>query len=180
MTSAGVSSSKTTTASTTRSAASELGPLGLGQHRTGGPLVGPHRAVGVDGDDEHVALGPRRREVVDVPGMHEVEHAVGEDDDLAGARCADSAQAAAPSSVSTGDGGRAAIVDQVPRYTRGVMLDAVREHPAVGRSVDADVLGARLHAERVEQAVIVVRIAVAPVDGDVELVGALRSGRASR
>ena len=43
----------------------------------------------------------------------------------------------------------------------------------VPRPVDADVLGARLDAERVEQAVVVVGIAVELVDRDVELVGAL-------
>ena len=37
-------------------------------------------------------------------------------------------------------------------------LDALREHPGVGRAVDADVLRARLDAEGVEQPVIVVRV----------------------
>ena len=46
------------------------------------------------------------------------------------------------------------------------------KRPVVARPVDADVLRARLHAERVEQAVVVVGIAVALVDGHVELVGA--------
>ena len=43
----------------------------------------------------------------------------------------------------------------------------------MARPVDADVLQARLHAERVQQPVVVVGRAVALVDGDVELVGAL-------
>ena len=50
--------------------------------------------------------------------------------------------------------------------------DAAVERPLVPRPVDADVLHPRLDAERVQQAVIVVRRAVALVDGDVELVRA--------
>ena len=42
----------------------------------------------------------------------------------------------------------------------------------MARPVDADVLGPRLHAEGVEQPVVVVRVAVELVDRDVELVGA--------
>src|SRR5687768_3319395 len=47
-----------------------------------------------------------------------------------------------------------------------------RKTPRVFGPIDADVLGSRLHAERVEQAVIVVRIPVTFVDGHVQLVGA--------
>ena len=43
----------------------------------------------------------------------------------------------------------------------------------VARPVDADVVDPRLHPEGVQQPVVVVREAVALVDGDVELVGAL-------
>src|SRR4029453_7997945 len=48
-----------------------------------------------------------------------------------------------------------------------------RKTPLVARTVDSDVLRAQLHAERVEQPGIVVRIAVELVDGHVQLVGAL-------
>src|SRR5919112_589537 len=48
----------------------------------------------------------------------------------------------------------------------------VREAPLVPRAVDADVLRAGLHAERIEQAMVVVRIPVELVHRDVELVGA--------
>ena len=48
-----------------------------------------------------------------------------------------------------------------------------RELPRVRRAVDADVLRARLHAEAVEQPVVVVRVAVHAVRRDVELVGPL-------
>src|SRR3954453_12698567 len=47
-----------------------------------------------------------------------------------------------------------------------------REAPLVARAIYADVLRARLHAERLEQPVVVVWIAVELVDRDVELVGA--------
>src|SRR4051794_16245462 len=50
--------------------------------------------------------------------------------------------------------------------------DAAREAPAVARTIDADVLGARLDAEGVEQPVIIVGEAVELVNGDVHLVGA--------
>ena len=43
----------------------------------------------------------------------------------------------------------------------------------MSRPVDADVVGPRLDPEGVEQAMVVVRKAVALVDGDVQLVGAL-------
>src|SRR5215813_8478509 len=52
-------------------------------------------------------------------------------------------------------------------------LHAAREAPLVPRPVDADVLRPRLDAERVEEPVVVVGIAVQLVDGNVQLVGAL-------
>ena len=90
-----------------------------------------------------------------------------------GRRAARGSCAAAPAArlTSTTSPGvqvlRSLIVQRRPHLHRR------RELPAVARPVDADVLAARLHAERVEQPVVVVRIAVARVDRDVELVGAL-------
>src|SRR5262245_27890158 len=58
--------------------------------------------------------------------------------------------------------------------TSGRLLerDPGRERPMMLRPVDADVGRPRLHAERVEQPVIVVRIPVARVDGDIQLIRA--------
>src|SRR5262252_333097 len=50
--------------------------------------------------------------------------------------------------------------------------DAVGERPRMPRPVDADVVDAGLDAEGIEQAMVVVRDAVALVHGDVDLVGA--------
>src|SRR5258708_26322058 len=57
--------------------------------------------------------------------------------------------------------------------TAWLELHRRRKGPPMARSVDADVVDGRLQAERVEQAVIVVGEAVALVDRDVDLVGAL-------
>ena len=43
-----------------------------------GALVRAHRPIGVDGDDQRVAERPRVPQVADVPGMQQIEHAVGE------------------------------------------------------------------------------------------------------
>ena len=51
--------------------------------------------------------------------------------------------------------------------------NGIREAPSMAGAIDADVVHARLHAERIQQPVIVVRVAVALVHGDIELVGAL-------
>ena len=55
-----------------RSASGVIGPI-----RT---LVRPHRSIRVDADDERVAEAARVLQVANVPGMQEVEDAVGEDD----------------------------------------------------------------------------------------------------
>src|SRR5262245_43362293 len=57
--------------------------------------------------------------------------------------------------------------------TVGPEFDVRRKTPAVTRAIDADVLRARIHTKRVEEPVVVVRIPIALVDGDVELVGAI-------
>ena len=93
--------------------------------------------------------------------MQEVEDAVGEDD--RGAR-----RRARPRTKRSRPG-----VEVAALMTRVLLEPHVAgEPPGVARTVDADVLGPRLHAEGVEQAVVVVRIAVDLVDRDVELVGA--------
>src|ERR1035437_6573582 len=53
--------------------------------------------------------------------------------------------------------------------TAGWKLQVRRERPVMTRPVDADVVRPRLHAEGVQQPVVVVRSAVALVDGDVQL-----------
>src|SRR5215467_3332952 len=50
-------------------------------------------------------------------------------------------------------------------------LHVAGEAPGVLRTIDPDVLRARLHAERVQQPMVVVREAVLLVDADIELVG---------
>ncbi len=60
----------------------------------------------------------------------------------------------------------------LPARSAGLNCTPAGKIPAVARPIDADVLRARLHAEGVEQAVVVVRIAVELVHRDVELVGA--------
>src|SRR5689334_5712572 len=49
-------------------------------------------------------------------------------------------------------------------------LDRRREAPRVVGTIDADVLGTRLHAEGVEQTMIVEGVAIEPVDRDVQFV----------
>src|SRR5688572_24049679 len=51
-------------------------------------------------------------------------------------------------------------------------FDIWRKRPGVAWTVNPHFLAARLHAECVEQTVIVVRVSVSLVDGDIELVGA--------
>jgi len=62
--------------------------------------------------------------------------------------------------------------DPLPALLGALELHAVRESPAVFRAIDAGILDAGLHAEGVEQAVVVVGATVAFVDGDVKFVGA--------
>ena len=76
----GVSSSKTTAASTQARASSTSTRSALGFMRPRRPLVGAHRAVGVHPDDQGVAERARGLQVADVAGMQQVEHAVREDD----------------------------------------------------------------------------------------------------
>src|SRR5437016_2342140 len=56
--------------------------------------------------------------------------------------------------------------------------DTARELPGVTRPVDAHVLRARPHPERVELAVVIVRRAPGAMDGDVQLVRALHEVQA--
>ena len=135
-------------------------------------------------DDQHVAFAARRLEQRQVPGVEQVEAAVGEHDAAAGGA---PAAALATSSASAGRSGRACVGHRF-EHTPGVgrlaqlQLSAPRaagrarrrpERPAVERAVDADVLDAALDPERVQPAVVVVGRAVALVRGDVEQVGAL-------
>ena len=61
----------------------------------------------------------------------------------------------------------------VNRGLRAGERQRVGEIPFVAWAIDANVLGPRLHPKGVEQAVVIVRIAVQLVDRDVQLVGAL-------
>ena len=61
-----------------------LGALAGTQDGPAGSLQAPHGGVVVQPDDQHVAERARRGEIAHVPGMEQVEAAVGEDD--AGAR----------------------------------------------------------------------------------------------
>ena len=167
--SAGVSSSKITTASTDDSAASTSARSCSGVIGRRRPLVPPHRCVGVEPENQRVAERPRTCEVADVAGVQQIEHAVGEDDGLAGGA----------ESLDEGHGLLRATARATARPRTFMTLSsslarvnviAVRELPGVLRAIDPDVLGARLHAERVQQAMVVVRVAVHLVDGDVELV----------
>ena len=53
----------------------------IGLRRT---LDGPHGSIGIQTDHQRVAFAPRRLQIADMPGMQEIEHAVGEHDDAAG------------------------------------------------------------------------------------------------
>ena len=61
-----------------------LGALGLRRDRTPRALVRAHGSIRVDADDERVAEAPGLLEIADMPGMQQIEHAVGEDDRLSG------------------------------------------------------------------------------------------------
>ena len=50
----------------------DLGALGFGVDRAIGPLVGAHRAIGVDADDERVAFGTRGMQVAYVSRVQDV------------------------------------------------------------------------------------------------------------
>src|SRR5436190_11563348 len=65
----------------------QLGPLVLGVDRAGGTLVAADRRVGIETDDQEIAVRARRRQVTEVAGMQDVEDAVGEDDALARGPC---------------------------------------------------------------------------------------------
>src|SRR6266545_7622848 len=52
-------------------------------------------------------------------------------------------------------------------------LHVAGKAPRVARAINADILDARLHPERVQQPVVVVRISVDFVDGHIDFVGAL-------
>jgi len=52
--------------------------LGVGAHRTRRTLESAHRLVAIEADDERIGAGARGSEDVDVPGMKQVEYAVGE------------------------------------------------------------------------------------------------------
>lgn len=53
-------------------------PLSLASHRPRRALEASHRVVAVDADDQRIASVARGGEDVDVPGMKQVEYAVGE------------------------------------------------------------------------------------------------------
>src|SRR6185436_10392487 len=61
-----------------------LRPLGLRRDWTLRPLVGANRPVGVEADNQRVAEGPGLLQVAEVADVQQIEHAVGEDDRLAG------------------------------------------------------------------------------------------------
>ena len=68
----------------------DLGALVLGVDRPLGALVAAHRRVGIESNDQQVAVRPRGLQVADVAGMQQVEHAVREHDAAArGPRVAD-------------------------------------------------------------------------------------------
>jgi hypothetical protein len=68
----------------------EFGAFGLGCDRAARSLVRTNRSIRVDADDERVAFLPGGGEIADVSRVQEIEHAVGEDDNVAfGAECAD-------------------------------------------------------------------------------------------
>ena len=125
-------------------------PIPLGQ--------GTRRTVGVDGHDQDIAQATRLLQITHVAGMEQIEHAIGEDNRPPRARRA--LFAALGHAISA------------TRSTGSLEPDVRRELPAVFGPVDAHVLGARLHAEGVEQPMVVVRIAVELVRRDVDLVGA--------
>ena len=82
MTRRGSASSKITTQSTHSRAASSSARISL---RENGPLVsfdGPHGIIAVEGDDQKVSQVPGGGEISGVPGMEDIETAVGEDDFL--------------------------------------------------------------------------------------------------
>ncbi len=62
----------------------DLGALGLRRNRPIRALDGAHRPIGVDSDEQRVAKSPRLLEVAKMPHVKQIEHAVGEDDGLAG------------------------------------------------------------------------------------------------
>ena len=132
----------------------DLRALGFGRDRTVRPLDGPDRSIRVHADDERVAERARLLEVADVAGVQQVEDAVGEDDRLPAARPSTRRRASCDRfGTAIGSASRA-------RQPGRLGLEARRrrrERPAVARPVDADVVRARLHAERVEQAMVVVR-----------------------
>ena len=80
MISAGVSSSNSTTASTHVERREHFRTLRLGIDRPAGALVPRTDASRVEADDQRVAERARALQVADVPGMQQIEHAVGEDD----------------------------------------------------------------------------------------------------
>src|SRR5262249_17912521 len=57
--------------------------------------------------------------------------------------------------------------------TAALELDAGGERPAVARPIDADIVDAGLHTEGVEKPMVIVRVAVTLVNGDVDFVGSL-------
>ena len=157
----GVSSSKTTTASTTASAARTSARSASRVDGTLGPLVGADGPVGIHGDDQRVASGGAPREVAHVARMEDVEHAVREDDARTAARPQGVLAPGHRVGPESGRGGGCWTHDS---GDRSLKRHPARELPRVARAVDADVLGARLHPEAVEQAVVVVGIAVELVE----------------
>src|SRR5262245_6664156 len=57
-----------------------FGPLSFGVDRTLRSLVRTHGSIGVDRDDQRISQGARLPEISDVPGMEQIEHAIGKDD----------------------------------------------------------------------------------------------------
>jgi hypothetical protein len=69
----GVSSSKIAAASTQASASSNSVRSPSGLIGRSGPLVGAHRAIGVDADDQRIAQRASLLEVADVTRVQQVE-----------------------------------------------------------------------------------------------------------
>ena len=80
----GVSSSKSVTASTASSAQRQFDAIGLRNQRARRTFQPLHAGIGVQCENENVAERARLFQQTDMPGMQDVVAAVGEDDGLAG------------------------------------------------------------------------------------------------
>ena len=75
-----MSSSKIDDAVDARERRENFGALGLRRDRPARSLVGAHRSIGVDADDQRVAERPRLLQIADMAGVQQIEDAVGEHD----------------------------------------------------------------------------------------------------